>query len=259
MEQDLIRIKELLIKYIYLIIDNYPSCNKEKLLQRISDNDMMVDYNTSNTVSFNVKNGVLLLPKVTYQIFPLLKQNENYGTKGNSGRNPIEYLDTNTTYIDYIKHVIEGGLSEYEYFEESLLHEAMHICGSFGGTPLEEGINELKTRELAQKHNIKIAAYGYSKEVEIAKRLQEIIGKEIMDELTFIPKHKRKEYLTNKVGIEIANLYELLSDKMIEKSANYYNSVLEVNDPFEKARLYEEIDYSEVHQILDDYSKEKSR
>ena len=88
---------------------------------------------------------------------------------------------------------------------------------------MRKGINELKTRELAQKYDIKIAAYGYAKEVEIAKRLQELIGKEIFDELTFVPKSKRKVFLSDKVGKEAADLYESVSNKMIEASKEYFN------------------------------------
>ena len=200
MEQDLFKLKELLFEYIKLILNNYSNCNREGILNVINYDSEIVKFNTSNTITFIVRDGVLLLPKAAYQIFPLLKQYKNYGTKLNSCRNIEDYLDTNTTYMEYINHIIEAGLSVYDYFEESLLHEAMHICGSQGGTPLEEGINELKTRELAQKNNIKIAAYGYSKEVEISKRLQQIIGKGLMDELTFIPSHLRKKFLTEKLG-----------------------------------------------------------
>ncbi len=131
----------------------------------------------------------------------------------------------------------------------------MHICGSQGGTPLEEGINELKTRELAQKNNIKIAAYGYSKEVEIAKRLQQIIGKEVMDELTFVSIPEKKIFLTDKLGDREAELYELISSKMIEKSVSYFDKLSQVNDPFEKAKLYESVDYGEVYQIIDNYKR----
>lgn len=255
MEQDFFKIKELLLEYIKLILNNYSNCNRKKILNIINYDSEIIKFNSSNAISFVVRDGVLLLPKAAYQIFPLLKQYKNYGAKPNSGRNIEDYLDTNTTYMEYINHVIEAGLSVYDYFEESLLHEAMHICGSQGGTPLEEGINELKTRELAQKNNIKIAAYGYSKEVEIAKKLQQVIGKGIMDELTFIPSYKRKEFLVDRLGKDIGELYRLISDKMIEKSKSYYDNLFQVNNPFEKARLYEDIDYTEVHQIIDNYIK----
>ncbi len=257
MEQDLLKIKDLLLKYIKLIINNYSNCDKEKILNILNSDAIIVEFNSSNAISFVVRNGVLLLPKAAYQIFPLLEQYNNYGTNKKNYRKVNDYLDTNTTYMDYINHLIECGMSTYEYFEESLLHEAMHICGSQGGTPLEEGINELKTRELAQKNNIRIAAYGYSKEVEVSKQLQEIIGKDIMDELTFIPKHQRKEFLTNKSSEETAKLYEQLSNKMVEKSSSYYDKLLQVSDPFEKARLYEDVDYTEVFKIIDDYKNKK--
>ena len=155
-------------------------------------------------------------------------------------------------------HVIESKMDVYKYFEESLLHEAMHLCGSGGSLPLAEGINELKTRELAQKYNIAIAAYGYSKEVEIAKKLQEIIGKEIMDELTFVSNENRKDYLYKMLGNEIANLYELLSNEMIKSSNNYYYNISQISDPYEKAKLYETIDYRQINILLDNYLNNKN-
>lgn len=255
MEQDFIKIKKLLLEHINLILKEYPNCAREKLLNTINNDAEIVKFNSSNTITFIVQDGVLLLPKSVYQVFPLLKKYKNYGIKLNNRRSVEDYLDTNTTYMEYIEHVIEGGISVCEYFEESLLHEAMHICGSQGSTPLEEGINELKTRELAQKYNVRIAAYGYSKEVEIAKRLQQIIGKKIMDELTFIPRYERKVFLIDRLGHEVGELYELLSNKMIEKSKCYFSKLFQVNDPFEKARLYEDIDYTELYQIIDSHIK----
>ena len=150
-------------------------------------------------------------------------------------------------------------MSVYDYFEESLLHETMHICGSRGGTPLEEGINELKTRELAQKYNIKIAAYGYSKEVEMAKKMQKIIGKETMDELTFIPRYERIVFLRDKLGEKVAELYLQISDEMTKKSEDYYKKLSQVSDPFEKAELYDNIDYTDLYQIVDTYIDNKTK
>ena len=150
-------------------------------------------------------------------------------------------------------------MSVYDYFEESLLHETMHICGSRGGYPLEEGINELKTRELAQKYNIKIAAYGYSKEVEMAKKMQKIIGKETMDKLTFISRYERIVFLRDKLGDEVAELYLQISDEMTKKSEDYYKKISQVSDPFEKAELYDNIDYTELYQIVDDYMDNKTK
>ncbi len=257
MNEDLIKIKKQLLEDINLILKEYPNCNRKEIANIMNHDKEIVKYNSSNTITFIVQDGVLLLPKVAYQIFPLLKKYENYGTKLNSNRNIADYLDTNTTYKEYITHLIESGMSVYDYFEESLLHEAMHICGSQGGYPLEEGINELKTRELAQKYNIKIAAYGYSKEVKMAKKMQEIIGKETMDELTFIPKYERVKILTDKLGNEVGELYSQISTEMMKKSNDYYKKLSQISNPFEKANLYDNIDYTELYQTLDNYTNKK--
>lgn len=253
MEEDLLKIKKLLLEYIGIIIKEYPNSYGSNVIKNVKLGKELVEFNTDNVISFFVRDGILLLPQVVYNIFPNLKKYVNYGKKLDNYRKVEDYLDTNTTYIEYINHIIEGALSVYDYFEESLLHEAMHICGSKGGMPLEEGINELKTRELAQKKNIRIAAYGYSKEVEVAKMFQKLVGSEIMDELTFVPNNERKSFLSNKISEKMAELYEMLSIKMIEKSKDYYNKLGQISDPFEKAELYKEIDYSDLYLLIDSY------
>lgn len=257
MESDLLRIEKLLLQYIDLIGKEYPNVNTSAILERINDGHKIVEFNDSSSISFIVRNGTLLLPKYAYTIFPMFEKYENYGINPNHHKNIEDYLDTDTTYYDYIEHVIKSGMTTFDYFQESLLHETMHICGSFGGSPLEEGINELKTRELAQKYNINIAAYGYSKEVEIAKKLQGIIGKEIMDELTFISRGRRRDFLLEKRGRDIADLYDLISNDMWEKSKGYNEKLSQISNPYEKAQLYETIDYGESHKKLDEFLKEK--
>lgn len=253
MEEDLLKIKKLLLEYIYIIIDEYPNSYGRIVIDDVNSGKELVMFNTDNVISFFVRDGILLLPKAAYSVFSYLKKYDNYGKKIDNYRRFEDYIDTDTTYVEYINHIIEGALSVYDYFEESLLHEAMHICDSKGGMPLEEGINELKTRELAQKKNIRIAAYGYSKEVEIAKRFQKLVGGEIMDELTFVPNNERKSFLSNKISEKMAELYEMLSIKMIEKSKDYYNKLGQISDPFEKAELYKEIDYSDLYLLIDSY------
>ena len=245
MEQDLLKIKKLLINYINLI-------NKEYKYSKINlESNKLVLFNESNTITFLVCDGKLLLPSAAYNFFELAHNFNNYGINKNNYRFFNEYLDTNTTYMEYIDHVIECAFNAYDYFEENLLHEAMHLCGSGGGSPLEEGINELKTRELAMKYKIKIAAYGYSKEVEVAKKLQNILGKELMDDLTFIANEKRYEFLLNKATNKEAILYQELSNDMINLSKDYFEKVSKLSNPYDKAKLYETIDYSILYKHLD--------
>ena len=258
MQKDLQKIKDLLFKYINIIKEEYPDCNLKALNERLKNNEEIVEFNDANTITFFVKDAKLLLPQAAYKVFEVIKQDKNYGTNKNNCRSFDEYTDTNTTYMEYISHVIAAGLTVYDYYEESLLHEAMHICGSGGGTPLEEGINELKTRELAQKYQIKIAGYAYSKEVEVAKKMQDILGKEIMDELTFVPGNARYKFLKEKVGQEKADLYSEVSYKMYRTTQEFFREGPKTSNPVEKAKLYEKIDYSEVNKYIEEQTtKEK--
>ena len=244
------KIRTILFKYIEIINKEYKNSIKR------NDNEDIIVLNSGDTISFHVIKDQLYLPLKAYEVFPKLREFSNFGSNREDKREVFEYLDTNTTYADYIRHAIVAGLSEYDYFEESLLHEAMHLCGSGGGTALEEGINELKTRELAVKYNLKTSGYGYPKETEAAKKLQEILGKDIMDELTFINPDDRYVFLSNTKRVEIAELYRIISLIMANISFDYSHSLSHISDPFEKAKLYDSLDYSEVFGMLDSYKKD---
>lgn len=151
----------------------------------------MLRINDEKTISFICHEGKLYLPVRAYRFFDKVRNLKEYNSEPGLRIKEENYLKTKATYKDYIEHVIKGGLTTRDYFLESLLHEAFHLCGSCGGYPLFEGINELKTRELAYKQKIVIAATGYQKEVEIALKLQEIFGKNGMDVIAF--KHNNLE------------------------------------------------------------------
>ena len=251
MIEDKNKIVKLLLTQLKIIISEFDNIKPELINYLLTSN--IVEFSDNNTISFFVKDGVLYLPKEIYSVLPKLKDHELYGVSPHDCRRIDEYLDTDTTYYDYIEHVIKAGLTPYQFFEESLLHEAMHLCGSGGGNPLDEGINELKTREIAQKHKIRIAAYGYPKEVEIAKELQEILGKNIMDQLAFMKPFDRYDFLIQNVGIEKANLYKKIFKDMVILSNNYYNKMKTISDPYEKAAEYKKINYTTIFDYIDDY------
>lgn len=252
MIEDKNNIVKQLLNYLRIIISEYKDNIKPETIDYLLNNNI-VEFNSASTISFFVENGVLYLPKRIYDIIPILKGHELYGVSPNDRRKIEDYLDTNTTYYDYIEHVIKVGITPYQFFEESLLHEAMHLCGSVGGNPLEEGITELKSRELAQKNNIKISAYGYPKETEVAKTLQEVIGKDVMDQLTFIKTHDRRNFLIEKVGIEKADLYKRVFKDMILLSNGYNIKIETISDPYIKAEEYKKISYATVLEYIDEY------
>lgn len=161
MLEDKIFIEKLLKDYIKIIIEEYGEYISEYNKNIILACDSLAIWNHDTTISFSVYDFKLFLPLCAYDVFEVIKKHKNYGTKKVS-YDYTKYLETNSTYEDYINHVIDNGLTVREYFLESLLHEAMHICGSGGGRPLEEEINELKTRELAQKKRYCDFCYGIS-------------------------------------------------------------------------------------------------
>ena len=262
-EKDILRdkqkIEDKIIEYVPLIEKEYGLYIRGMTRNYLENNkNQLVELNKENAISFIVSRGKLFLPTYAYKIFPILMEQSNYNSNPDNRVEEKDYLNTNTTYTDYIHHVIEAGLTPYDYFEESLLHEVMHLCGSGGGTPLEEGINELKTRELAQKHHIKIAAMGYSKEVEIAKELESIIGKDTMSEVSFLDSRMALDLIKRTNKDEVASLYENVRNTMIEQSNNYNSKMIKVSNPIEKAKLYSEIDYSKAHSLINKYKLEKN-
>lgn len=236
-EKDLIKVKKMILELLQLIKKEYKV--SEDLINDIIDNIDNKVYFQNSSISFFVSNGKLYLPELAYS---LLKSN---GNKTNLyGVNIDDYLNTQNTYYDYINHVINDNLTPFDYFSESLLHEVMHLCGGKGGNPLQEGINELKTRELAKKYRLCIAATGYQKEVEVALKLQKIIGKSIMDVIAFKSVDRAFEYIKENDSIEHAELFLKTYSEMIKVNDYYQIQIESITNPYDKARLYETIDYS---------------
>lgn len=260
MDRDIATIKELLVLYIKVIVKEYGDyIEKKPLATAIKNPNSLVSFDDSDSISFFVKNRKLFLPKIAYEIFPLLTQDSRYGKKKDNKKSKDDYLNTNTTYDQYIDYLIEIGATPIDFFKENLLHEAMHICGNIGGSPLEEGITELKTRELAMKYGIKISGYAYPKEVEVVKKIQDIFGKEVMDELAFIPLNERTNYLKESIGSDAADLYKKVSRDMELSSKNYYNKIAKIRNPYDKAFAYSMINYASTHEIINEYQNNKTR
>lgn len=255
MNQDLIEIKKDILNYIPIIYKEY-GVDSRLIKDIVNHIDDRVRF-SNQTISFFVRDGVLHLPELSYNMLNELKQHPRYNTTINTGVKCDNYLDTKTSYTDYINHIINDGLEPIDYFKESLLHEVMHMCGGGGGNPLQEGINELKTRELAKKHNLKIAAVGYQKEVEIVKELQSIVGKEVMDNIEFMNPMYSALYIEEHVGKEEADLYNAIYKEMKIIGKEYNTANRMVKNPYDKAAIYDKVDYSNVNKIINTYKENK--
>lgn len=246
-------------KYVQIIKDEYLELiprSKIEYLDDIKDFKEVVCIKQTNTISMFVRGGVIYFPLNAFDIISHMKKIPGFGIKKNHITCEKEnIIENDNTFSDYIKHVFLSGLTPQEFYEETLLHETIHLCGVGGASPLREGIAELKTRELAQKYDLKTSACGYPKELKIALELQNIFGESIVNEIAFaINDTEIIDMLDKKLGTDAADFYVKLSREM-----NYQFSKYQVKEfsgllgPIKKLKEYDKIDYSSAKPIIDSY------
>lgn len=248
-------------KYIQIILAEYNNIipnEKKEFLTNIDDYTNLIKTDETGTISLFVRNNKIYLPISAYQAIEEMKKNPQFG----SNKNHLPYTEdtmllNNNTFFDYIQHVVLKGLSAREYFEEILLHETMHLCGSGGASALREGFTELKTRQLAKKYHLNTSCCGYPKEVEIVYQLEQILGKEVTDKIAFANNDLEiYRLIQQEVGQEEADLYQEI-DKIVTKNFMPYmaEKYPGINGPQKKTETYNKIDYSEAKQLLNQYNK----
>lgn len=236
--------------------------NKEKL-ERIKNNpEASIMWNTEPVISLFASEDAIYFPLVSEKLLDKISKLDGFGSNKNHKSCDVDhYVENDCTFKTYIEHAIVKGLTPFEYFEENLLHETMHLCGSGGSTSLEEGLTELKTREVAQKYGLLTSGCGYPKEVKIALRLKEILGEEVLNKVTFLGNRISKvdKYLTEECGDEVANFYFEVRGKMHESSLNYRRKLDTIEDPIQKQIVYDEINYEDVHHMIDEFQQIKQK
>lgn len=166
----------------------------------------------------------------------------------------------NNTFMSYLIHVFISGTTTSEYFEDLLLHETMHFCGSGGATALKEGINELLTRKIALEKNFKTNGCGYPKEVAIAYELQNIFGENIINKIAFSNNNQYiMDYLNTTLGKDAANLYEkvslLMEDEFYKKYYKNINNYSGIFGILMKVYNYKKINYKDVYILINKYKR----
>lgn len=243
-------------KYVEIILKEYGDFIPEErkvFLSGIYDYCSRIQVCESGTISMFATATEIIMPLAAYEIFQALRTHPEYGSNKNHRCYEEGEIINQTTYFGYIWHVIWTGMSEEEFFRDSLLHETMHFCGAGGSNALREGFAELKTRELAQKYELRASRCGYPKEVEIANRIQNVIGADVAAMITFA-RNDREIYriLQEHCGIEIAEWYFEISKLMDEEHHAKYNhsEFGGINGAKKKAEAYEKIDYSRIYEKL---------
>ena len=248
-------------KYVQLILKDYESVipkGRQEFLREIDNYYPRIIVEDNGTISMFATNDGIIMPKGAYEIFKYMKLIPGYGiNKKHKSYKEGEILNKKT-YYDYIKHVFVTGMNVEEFFRDTLLHETMHFCGSDGGSALREGLTELKTREFAQKYNLIASRCGYPKEVEIASRLQKIIGEDVTNKITFAQSNKEiYNILQENCEKNVADLFFEISYLMDKELNSKYNHSMfgGILGPIKKARAYSKIDYSEVHKKLKEFEE----
>lgn len=253
-------------KYIKAITQEYGKfIPKERLsyLGNINYDEIIqiYDYGNINGLA-NPKH--ILLPVNAEKALEKIKTLPGYGSDpSHQTYDQVTAIINDNTFETYVNHAIVTGMTLEQYFEDLLLHETMHFCGSDGGNALKEGINEYLTRKLALKKGFHTNGCAYPKEVKIAHTLESILGEEVITQIAFIkPYDKVLSYLETTLGKDASELYQNVTHAMDEEFYNRYYRHMNHFDGLEgikeKVTNYKQIDYSKVEQIIEQYKKIKS-
>ena len=257
------KLTERIKEYIGIIVKEYGLYMPEEVLNKlntIDDYSQILKIYDYGEVSAYADSENVHMPLCADRLLSIASKFPGYGiNKNHRPYNSDNMVINDNTFLTYIKHVFISGTNAEGYYEDLLLHEVMHFCGSGGGTVLDEGTNELLTRMLAQKYNLRTNSCGYPKEVSLAYELMKCFGEETIIRLAFINSFNQKiEYLRKTLGEEAANMYFQVSE-LAEKefSDKYYSHMSEFSGALgiaKKVMFYKKIDYSEIYGLINSYN-----
>lgn len=252
-------------EYIEAIIEEYSSYMPEETLNRlisIDDYSKIVKIYETGSINASASRIQINMPLCADRVLTTFSKVPGYGIhKKHKSYTDETLIENNNTFIHYVLHTFISGTDAKGYYEDLLLHETMHYCGSGGASALKEGINELLTRKLALKKNFRTNGCGYPNEVKLALELQNLFGEDIINKIAFIDSNRQiYQLLEEELGTESAVLYvtiertaDKIFDKIYYKKMHSYDGITGI---LRKIVNYLKVDYTEVYEILTDY-KEK--
>lgn len=249
-------------KYVKAIISKYGEYipkDRLSILNSITEYENIIKIYDYGSVNAYANSEQISMPLCAEKLLNTASKIPGYGiNKKHKSYNEDNLIDNNNTYINYIIHAFIAGTNAEGYYDDMLLHETMHFCGSGGGTALKEGINELLTRKLALEKGFRTNGCGYPKEVQVAFKLQNIFGEEILDQIAFINSESQIYlFLANELGIEASNLYMTVSNMMEKEFKEKYYSNLDsyngITGIIRKTINYKKIDYSNIYSEINKY------
>lgn len=254
-------------QYIKEIINEYGNyIPKERLhfLQNINDYSSIIKIYDYGSINAMANREMISMPICADKILKKISKIPGYGIKKNHQSYDKNDIVNNNNFISYLFHVFISGTDTKDYYDDMLLHETMHFCGSGGASALKEGINELITRKIALKKNFKTNGCGYPKEVKIAYELQNIFGEEVLEQIAFINSLPEICYFLDKtLGSDASKLYQDITLEMErEFNQKYYSKFDSYNGLtgiMQKTLNYYKIDYSNVYKLLEIYKQNENK
>ena len=136
----------------------------------------------------------------------------------------------------------------------------MHFCGSGGGTALREGINELKTRQLALKYGLLTSYCGYPKETKIALELEKLWGSHVIDKIAFSKNDNEIREILDRISPETTNLFFTLQATMEKEFYNRYmkHEFPGILGPLKKVIKYNSLNYTDAYKLIEQYKKDNN-
>lgn len=255
---------EKIKEYIALIVKEYgPYMQDINLIKlaNINDYSKILKIHDYGEISAYADSGNIHMPLCADKLLKIANKFPGYGiNKNHKAYNTENIIINNNTFLTYVMHVFISGTNAEDYYGDLLLHEVMHFCGSGGGSVIEEGTNELLTRMLAKKYNLRTNSCGYPKEVRLVYKLMKCFGEEAIIRLAFIKKHEDKvKFLKDNLSGKEADLYDDVC-KLAEKEfqEKYYSHMHEFSGAVgiaKKVLFYQKIDYSNVYELINNYEK----
>ena len=250
-------IKEVYGKYMD------PKCLKR--LNEIEDYKEHVIIGENGEINAHANYSGVYFPVEAYEVLKTLKKFKEYGVDKNHKVYDDDTIVLNdNTFYDYISHVVLTGSNVQDYYEDLLLHETMHFCGSGGASALKEGLNEYLTRKIALNKGFRTSCCGYPKEVKVVYELEKLFGEDVINQLAFINREENIEYfLQNELGKKARNLWISVRDETEKEFREKYHKYMNRYSDFDgiklKAYNYDQIDYSKAYELIEKFKKNNKR
>lgn len=263
------KIKENLAKNLELYVktflassySRYMKEDRKKFLSEITNFKDYIKIEETGTISLFVGGNNIYFPESAFKIINTMKAIPGYGINKNHKTCQDNTLLTNdNTFLDYIMHIFVAGCDVEKYYQENLLHETMHFCGSNGGRALSEGMTEYITRNIAKEYSFLTSGCGYPKEIKIVLELEKIFGEEVTLQIAFSKDQQEIDnLLSEKFGNDAVSFYREVEILMNEEFwKKYYSHEFPgITGPLKKTLKYRDINYDVVYQKIEEYKERK--